>query len=129
MMLLFVCGALNAQAQNYNLKIKLVDKSNGEPVGYATVAETPEGKTDVLKYTQSDGEGSAAPLREFAEARGKAVALQEDEFGFPGGGDARREVVAEEEVAERAVYAEARALRSVLSSSGCWRHLRRWRAA
>ena len=59
MMLLFVCGALNAQAQNFNLKIKLVDKGSGEPVGYATVAVTPEGKTDVLKYTQSDGNGAA----------------------------------------------------------------------
>ena len=58
-MLLFVCGVLNAQAQNYNLKIKLVDKSNGEPVGYATVAVTPDGKTDVLKYTQSDDQGAA----------------------------------------------------------------------
>ena len=58
-MLLFVCGVLNAQAQNYNLKIKLVDKSNGEPVGYATVAVTPDGKTDVLKYTQSDDQGKA----------------------------------------------------------------------
>ena len=58
-MLLLISGALNAQAQNYSLKVKLVDKSNGEPVGYATVAVTPDGKTDVLKYTQSDGNGAA----------------------------------------------------------------------
>ena len=58
-MLLFVCGMLNAQAQNYSLKIKLVDSSNGEAVGYATVAVTPDGKTDVLKFAQSDGEGKA----------------------------------------------------------------------
>ena len=63
LMLLTVCGVLNAQAQNYNLKIKLVDKSNGEPVGYATVALTPDGKTEVLKYTQSDENG-------FAEIKG-----------------------------------------------------------
>ncbi|MCR5710504.1 MAG: outer membrane beta-barrel protein [Bacteroidales bacterium] len=59
MMLLLVTGVLNAQAQNYNLKIKLVDKSNGEPVGYATVAITPDGKTEVFKYTQSDDQGAA----------------------------------------------------------------------
>ena len=59
LMLLLVCWALPAQAQNYNLKIKLVDKSNGEPVGYATVAVTPDGKTDVLKYAQSDDQGVA----------------------------------------------------------------------
>ena len=59
LILLFVTGALNAQAQNYNLKIKLVDKSNGEPVGYATVAVTPDGKTEVFKYTQSDDQGVA----------------------------------------------------------------------
>ena len=59
LILLFVTGALNAQAQNYNLKIKLVDKNNGEPVGYATVAVTPDGKTEVFKYSQSDGNGAA----------------------------------------------------------------------
>ena len=59
MLLLFVFGVLNAQAQNYSLKMKLVDKSSGEPVGYATVALTPDGKTDVLKYTQSDDQGLA----------------------------------------------------------------------
>ncbi len=59
LMLLLACGALNAQAQNYSLKIKLQDKTNGEPVGYATVALTPDGKTDVLKYTQSDDQGAA----------------------------------------------------------------------
>ena len=59
LMLLLISGALNAQAQNYSLKIKLVDKSSGEPVGYATVAITPAGKTDVFKYTQSDGDGNA----------------------------------------------------------------------
>ena len=58
-MLLFVCGVLGAQAQNYTLKLKLEDKSNGEPVGYATVALTPDGKTEVLKYTQSDDQGAA----------------------------------------------------------------------
>ena len=58
-MLLFVCGVLGAQAQNYTLKLKLEDKSNGEPVGYATVALTPDGKTEVLKYTQSDDRGAA----------------------------------------------------------------------
>ena len=59
LMLLFVCGALNAQAQNYNLKIKLIDNSNGEPLGYATVAVTPDGKTAVLKYAQSAADGTA----------------------------------------------------------------------
>ena len=58
-MLCLVCGTLSAQAQGYSLKIKLVDSSNGEPVGYATVAVTPEGKTSVLKYAQSDGDGNA----------------------------------------------------------------------
>ena len=58
-MLLFVTGAVAAQAQNYNLKIKLVDKATKEPVGYATVALTPDGKTEVLKYTQSDDQGAA----------------------------------------------------------------------
>jgi hypothetical protein len=77
MMLLFVCGALNAQAQNFNLKIKLVDKGSGEPVGYATVAVTPEGKTDVLKYTQSDGNGVGGVTRD------KSVILR-----FPGLGEA-----------------------------------------
>ena len=57
--LLFVCGVLGAQAQTFNLKLKLVDKGNGEPVGYATVAVTPDGKTEVLKYTQSDDQGAA----------------------------------------------------------------------
>ncbi len=59
LMLLIVGGALSAQAQNYNLKIKLVDKNTKEPVGYATVALTPDGKTQVLKYTQSDDRGAA----------------------------------------------------------------------
>ena len=58
-MLFIVCGALSAQAQNYSLKIKLVDKGSGEPVGYATVALTPDGKTQVLKYSQSDDQGQA----------------------------------------------------------------------
>ena len=59
LMLLTVTGAVAAQAQNYNLKIKLVDKATKEPVGYATVALTPDGKTDVFKYTQSDDQGAA----------------------------------------------------------------------
>ena len=59
LLLLFVGGALNAQVQSYSLKIKLQDKSSGEPVGYATVAVTRDGKTDVFKYTQSDGDGKA----------------------------------------------------------------------
>ena len=59
LLLLFVGGTLQAQAQNYNLKVKLVDKSNGEPVGYATVAITQDGQTSVFKYTQSDGNGTA----------------------------------------------------------------------
>ena len=59
LVLLLVGAAFSAQAQNYNLKIKLVDKGTKEPVGYATVAVTPDGKTEVLKYTQSDGEGKA----------------------------------------------------------------------
>lgn len=54
-----LCLATAVQAQSYNLKIKLVDKDNGEPVGYATVAVTPDGKTDVLKYSQSDDAGLA----------------------------------------------------------------------
>ena len=58
-MLLIASGVLNAQAQNYSLKIKLQDKTSGEPVGYATVALTPDGKTDVFKYTQSDENGAA----------------------------------------------------------------------
>lgn len=57
--LLSLCLAFGVQAQNFNLKLKLVDKSNGEPVGYATVAVTPDGKTEVYKYTQSDGDGLA----------------------------------------------------------------------
>ena len=59
LVLLLVGAAFGAQAQNYNLKIKLVDKGTKEPVGYATVAVTPDGKTEVLKYTQSDGNGLA----------------------------------------------------------------------
>ena len=59
LIVLLISGVLNAQAQNYSLKIKLVDKSNGEPVGYATVAVTPDGKTEVFKYTQSDDQGAA----------------------------------------------------------------------
>lgn len=59
LMLLIVTGAVAAQAQNFNLKIKLVDKATKEPVGYATVALTPDGKTDVFKYTQSDDQGAA----------------------------------------------------------------------
>ena len=54
-----LCLATALQAQNYSLKIKLVDKDSGEPVGYATVAVTPDGKTDVLKYSQSDDAGLA----------------------------------------------------------------------
>ncbi|MBR1538153.1 MAG: carboxypeptidase regulatory-like domain-containing protein, partial [Bacteroidales bacterium] len=54
-----LCLAMGLQAQNYNLKIKLIDKDSGEPVGYATVAVTPDGKTDVLKYAQSDDSGAA----------------------------------------------------------------------
>ncbi len=57
--LLTLCLATAVQAQSYNLKIRLVDKDNGEPVGYATVAVTPDGKTDVLKYSQSDDAGLA----------------------------------------------------------------------
>ena len=45
LVLLLVGAAFGAQAQNYNLKIKLVDKGTKEPVGYATVAVTPDGKT------------------------------------------------------------------------------------
>ena len=59
MLLMIVFGVLGAQAQNYTLKLKLEDKSNGEPVGYATVALTPDGKTEVLKYTQSNDQGKA----------------------------------------------------------------------
>ena len=36
LMLLIACGALNVQAQNYSLKIKLQDKTNGE-IGRAHV--------------------------------------------------------------------------------------------
>ena len=59
LLLLFVATSLQAQGQNYNIKIKLVDKSNGEPVGFATVSVTPEGKDAVLKFTQTDMEGKA----------------------------------------------------------------------
>ena len=59
LLLLFASGALNAQAQNYTLKLKLEDKGTGEPIGYATVALTPDGKIDVLKYTQTDDNGAA----------------------------------------------------------------------
>lgn len=73
-MLLIACGALNAQAQNYSLKIKLQDKTNGEPVGYATVALTPDGKTDVLKYTQSD-ENGAAEIKGIPAGKYKVAAI------------------------------------------------------
>ena len=59
LVLLLFSSALGAQAQRYDLKIKLVDKSSKEPIGYATVAVTPDGKTEVFKYTQSDGDGLA----------------------------------------------------------------------
>ena len=58
-LLFLVAGTLQAQAQNYNLKIKLVDKSNGEPVGFATVSVTPDGKDAVLKFTQTGADGAA----------------------------------------------------------------------
>ena len=58
-LLLSILGILPLQAQSYTLKVKLVEKGNGEPVGYATVAVTPEGKTEPLKYTQSDDQGNA----------------------------------------------------------------------
>ena len=73
-MLLFVCGALGAQAQNYSLKIKLVDKDTKEPVGYATVAVTPDGKTEVLKYAQSDDAG-VAEIRGIPKGKYKVAAI------------------------------------------------------
>ena len=59
MLLLLTAFGAQAQAQNYNLKIKLVDKSNGEPVGFATVSVTPDGKDAVLKFAQTDADGKA----------------------------------------------------------------------
>ena len=59
MLLLLVATAMQAQAQNFNVKIQLVDKGTGEPVGFATVSVTPEGKDAVLKFTQTDADGKA----------------------------------------------------------------------
>ncbi len=73
-MLLVLFGMLTVQAQNYNLKIKLVEKGSGAPVGYATVAVTPDGKTDVLKYTQSDDSG-AAEIRNIPAGKYKVAAM------------------------------------------------------
>ena len=55
---LLMMVALAANAQNYNVKIKLVDKSNGEPVGFATVSLTPDGKDAVLKFAQTGANGA-----------------------------------------------------------------------
>ena len=69
-----LCLAAGLQAQNYNLKIKLTDKDSGEPVGYATVAVTPDGRTDVLKYAQSDDSG-AAEIKGIPAGRYKVAAM------------------------------------------------------
>ena len=47
--------SISAAAQNYNLTVSLEDKDTGEPVGFATVSVTPEGKTKATKYSLSDG--------------------------------------------------------------------------
>ena len=49
----------SAAAQNYNLTVSLEDKDTGEPVGFATVSVTPEGKTKATKYSLSDSHGKA----------------------------------------------------------------------
>lgn len=51
--------SISAAAQNYNLTVSLEDKDTGEPVGFATVSVTPEGKTKATKYSLSDSHGKA----------------------------------------------------------------------
>ena len=46
-----------AYAQNSSITATLIDKSNGDPVGYATVSITRKGATKPLKYTLSSAEG------------------------------------------------------------------------
>lgn len=58
--LLTFTTALSAQAQGYNIKLKLVDSKTGAGVEYATVSLTKAGETSVYKYTQTDGDGNAA---------------------------------------------------------------------
>ena len=49
-------------AQSYSVKVRLVDAKTGDPVSYATVSLTPDGKTVVDKYSQS-GEGGDAVIK------------------------------------------------------------------
>ena len=44
---------------SFSIKLKLVDSKTAEPVSYATVSVTEKGKTEALKYAQSDIDGAA----------------------------------------------------------------------
>lgn len=61
--LLLMMGSLSLFAQGtqsgFNVKIKLADKSSGEPVAFATISVSRENSAEVLKYTQTDDKGAA----------------------------------------------------------------------
>lgn len=56
--LLLLPISLSAQ-QGYSVKVKLTDGTTAEPLGFATVSLTPEGKTAPSRYVLSTAEGQA----------------------------------------------------------------------
>lgn len=56
----FLTAATVAFAQNsFSVKVKLVDSKSGAGIEYPTVSLTKEGRKEVFKYVQGDGEGKA----------------------------------------------------------------------
>ncbi|MCQ2144975.1 MAG: outer membrane beta-barrel protein [Bacteroidales bacterium] len=54
-----MCVAVSAFAQNTNIKLTLIDASTGEGVPFATVSITPEGATKASKYVLTTEKGAA----------------------------------------------------------------------
>jgi len=66
--ILLFCVVFSADAQNWSIKLRLVDANSGEGVGYATVSLSKEGDDAVYKYAQTDAQG-AVVLKDVAEGK------------------------------------------------------------
>ena len=55
---MFIAASSFAQS-THSVSVTLIDASNGEPVGYATVSLTAKGSTDPAKYTLTGEKGNA----------------------------------------------------------------------
>ena len=57
---LILAASVSAQSSTHSVSVTLLDASNGEPVGFATVSVTAKGSTQPAKYTITGEKGTAS---------------------------------------------------------------------